>query len=320
MSRNSGTMIKPIRWPVRPIRGRWPSWLQRRAERYFWADPSVVVDPQVTPEQFRAAMSAFAVGETIKITGVRRHPAADRLLLDNLELSSARILDIGASDGSTSIELIEQLTGFAGYVIADLYLYAGVVTVGPRRFFYSPSGECFMVAGPRLLAWPSQSRTVRVVYSRMLSRAGRTAAEKVLLVNPQASAMAAADSRIEFAVHDVFAPWPGPTPDVIKVANLLRRDYFPDGKLQIAMSALLASLPEGGHLLLVNNPRIKGVACAAGLYRRQDGRFVRVAGTEHLPDVDDLVQASTSTPAGISLPAQRRPTEPADSSPAGRPQ
>ncbi|MET0966898.1 MAG: hypothetical protein ABWZ02_10895, partial [Nakamurella sp.] len=276
---------------------------------------AVVTDPAVTPEQFRAAMSAFAVGETIKITGIRRHPAADRLLLDNLDLSSAHILDVGASDGSTSIDLIEQLPEFASYVIADLYLYTFVVTAGRRRFFYAPTGECFMVVGPRMLAWPSQSKLVRLAYQRMVTMAGRKTPEKVLLVNPQARALAADDNRIQFAVHDVFTPWSGAQPDVIKVANLLRRDYFPDDKLQIAMAALLASLPEGGHLLLVNNPRVKGVPCAAGLYRRQDGRFVRLDETEHLPDVDDLVRAA-SLPDPTSIPAQRRPHQPARTSPA----
>jgi len=292
MSRNSAAMIKPVRWPVRPLYGRWPTWLQRRAERFFWVDPGVVTNPAATPNQFRAAMSAFAVGDTIKITGVRRHPAADQLLLTNLDLSNARILDIGASDGSTSIELIEQLPGFASYVIADLYLYAAVVTIGRRRFFHSPTGDCFMIAGPRMLAWPSQSEAVRLGYRRMLRRASGMAPAQVPLVNPRAKALAAADRRVEFAVHDVFTPWPGARPDVIKVANLLRRDYFADDRLQVAMSALLTSLPEGGHLLLVNNPRVKGVPCAAGLYRRQDGRFVRLDETDHLPDVDDLVRAA----------------------------
>ena len=61
----------------------------------------------------------------------------------------------------------------------------------------------------------------------------------------------------------------------------------------MGVTALLTSLAEGGHLLLVNNPRIKGVPCAAALYRRQAARFVRVAATDHLPDVDNLVQAAT---------------------------
>ena len=156
-----------------------------------------------------------------------------------------------------------------------------------------PHGECFLVTGPRMIAWPSQSAWIRLCYSRLLRRAARLQREQVLLVNPTARARAAADARVSFAVHDVFTPWAGDRPDVIKVANLLRRDYFPDDRLRMGVAALLTSLAEGGHLLLVNNPRIKGVPCAAALYRRQAACFVRVAATDNLPDVDDLVQAAT---------------------------
>ena len=51
----------------------------------------------------------------------------------------------------------------------------------------------------------------------------------------------------------------------------------------------------------MNNPRIKGVPCAAGLYRRQDAHFVRVAATEYLPDVDDLVQAAALPAVAASI-------------------
>ncbi len=296
---SSVRLIKPMRFPVRPRRGRWLSWLERRAPRYFWSDPGIVTDPNASPEQFRSAMRAFAVGDTIKITGSRRHPAADRLLLDHVDVGIARILDVGASDGSTSVELIEQMPTFVSYTIADLYMYVSLVTDGQRQFFYSPDdGECFLVVGPRMLAWPSQSQWIRLWYRPLLRRASKKPPEEVLLVNPRASALAATDRRVDFAVHDVFTPWAGDRPDVIKVANLLRRDYFPEDRLRIGMSALLASLDEGGYLLLVNNPRIKGVPCAAGLYRRQRGRFERVAATEHLPDVDDLVQTA-ALPANL---------------------
>jgi len=294
MTQNPVRLIKPMRFPVRPLRDKWPAKLQQRAPQYFWADPSVVADPDATAEQFRLAMPAFAVGDTIKITGTRRHPAADRLLLDHVDLSTACILDVGASDGSTSVDLIEQMPAFASYTIADLYLFVSLATVGRRRFFYSPDGECFLVVGPRFLAWPSQSALIRLWYRPLLHRATRTPPENVPLVNPRARDLAAADTRVSFAVHDVFTPWSGDRPDVIKVANLLRRDYFLDDRLRVAMTALLSSLDEGGHLLLVNNPRIKGVPCAGGLYRRQDGRFERVAATDHLPDVDDLVLAATA--------------------------
>ena len=132
---------------------------------------------------------------------------------------------------------------FASYVIADLHLYASLITDGRRRFFYAQQDECFLVAGPRMIAWPSQSAWIRLCYSPLLRRAARYPPEQVLLVNPRARARAAVDARVSFVVQDVFSPWPGDRPDVIKVANLLRRDYFSDDRLRQGMAALLTSLP-----------------------------------------------------------------------------
>ena len=61
------------------------------------------------------------VGGTIKITGGNRHPVADQMLIDNVDLSDATIVDIGASDGSTSVDLIGKLPALKRYVIADLH-------------------------------------------------------------------------------------------------------------------------------------------------------------------------------------------------------
>src|SRR4051794_23303356 len=98
-----------MRLPIRPLSGRWPAPLQKALTRFFWRDPSVILDPAVTPEDFRRAMSAIHVGDTIKITEGDRHPAADALLIDNIDLEGAVIVDIGASDGSTSVDLIRKL-------------------------------------------------------------------------------------------------------------------------------------------------------------------------------------------------------------------
>jgi hypothetical protein len=186
-----------------------------------------------------------------------------------------------------------MLPGFRSFFISDLYLYVGVVEAGRHTFFYSPGSGCFLVSGPRAIAWPGQAVTVRTLYAPLLVRARRVEPAQVLLLNPRARARAAEDPRVRVAVHDVFTPWPGPRPDVIKVANLLRRDYFPDERLEVAVAALLESLDEGGHLLLVNNPRVAGIACEGGLYRRSSERFDLVATTEHPPDVDGLVRSVT---------------------------
>lgn len=276
--------------PVRPLRGRWPAMLERRLSRFFWSDPSDVLDDDVTDDEFRTAMSAFNVGSTIKITGTNRHPTADALLLDHVDVTRATIVDIGASDGSTSVDLVGKLPDFKAYVIADLYFYVTATRVGTKVLFFDPPGACILVVGRRLVAWPSISRGVRLLYAPLIALAARhpERRQEVLLLNPSAKRLIADDERVTFAVHDVFEAWDGVTPDVIKVANLLRRLYFSDAEIMRALQAVLKSLPEGGHLLIVDNARAR-VAPRAGLYRRLGGRFTRVAETETSAEIADLV-------------------------------
>jgi hypothetical protein len=242
-------------------------------------------------EDFRDAMSILYVGDTIKITGVDRHAAADALLLDNVDLTGATMVDIGASDGSTSVDLVAKLPAFGSYVIADLYLELRAVEVGGSVLFFDPDGRCVLVAGRRLLAWPSLSRLVRLLCAPLLARARGRRGRPVMLLGPAARTLMRTDPRVTARVHDVFQVWPAPAPDVIKVANLLRRLYFSDEDILRALDALLASLDEGGHLLVLDNPRVAGIDLRAGLYRRTDGRFVPVAETPHPPEIADLLRS-----------------------------
>jgi hypothetical protein len=142
------------------------------------------------------------------------------------------------------------------------------------------------------VAWPGLSKLIRGLYAPLTAVAARRPELRrdVGLLNPDTRALLAADARVTVRVHDVFRPWEGEPPDVIKVANLLRRLYFSDEDICAALDVLLASLPEGGHLLIVDNPYIDDIAPGrAGLYRRQHDRFVSVAYTAEIPEINDLV-------------------------------
>jgi hypothetical protein len=285
----------PMRAPIRPIRGAWPAVLERRFSRFFWIDPRVVLDDAAPEDAFRTAMAAFHVGGTIKITGAARHRAADALILEHVELTDASIVDIGASDGSTSVDLIKRLPTFKSYIIADLFLRVTAVRTARHVLFYGPDEAPILIVGPRAVAWPSLSSTVRVLY-RWLEHRARRVPERtmVLLLNPTTRALIAADPRVAVRVHDIFQPWTGPRPNVMKVANLLRRLYFSDTDIVRALLTIRDDLNEGGYLLVVDNPRLEGIDERAGLYRRTAGRFVLIAQTEHAPEIAELV---------LSLPA-----------------
>lgn len=288
-----------MRFPVRPLRGSLPARVEHAARRFVWDDPRVVLDPDVTPEAFRTAMDAIEVGGTVKITKADRHPDADALLLDNVDTTGLTIVDLGASDGSTSVDLIRRLPAFASFVIADLFLTLDVVSARGRDLFFDHDGTCVLVAGRRLLAWPTRSRLVRLLTAPLVRRIMRrgTPPRQVSLLNPATRAVIAADPRVRTAVHDIFRPWPAPAPDVIKVANVLG-PYFDDDTIVRALQALHDGLAEGGHLLLVDNGRITGAEPRAGLYRRTSDGFERVAQTRTVPQLDALVPRVSGRRAG----------------------
>jgi hypothetical protein len=279
--------------PIRPIRARWPRWLEQRLGAYFRADPAVILDDAAAPDDFRAAMAVLRVGETFKITSADRHPESDSVLLDNVDLSGAHIVDIGASDGSTSLDLIRRIPNFGSYVIADRYLNVyGARSLGHTLLFDS-DGQCILIFGRRCIAWPRLSRAVRWLYAPMIAATSRNPERRteIPLLNPTVRAAMKTDSRITCAVHDVFTPWSGQSPDVIKVANLLRRVYFDDKTIRCGLDALLATLPEGGHLFIVDDPYIAGINSRAGLYRREADHFVAIAMTKETPEINDLILA-----------------------------
>lgn len=277
-----------LRFPIRPVRGRWPGWIDRRG----WPDPASILDAEATEEDFAEAIGAVELGGTFKMTFPNRHPDCDGLLFEHVDLAGATILDVGASDGTTSVDLVRRLpSGFASYVIADRYLSVHAVEVLGHTLLFDPDdGQCILAFGRRSLAWPHRSRAVHLVYAPLLGAAAlrRRHRREVSLLNPRARALVAEDRRVTVRTHDVFRPWDGPTPDVIKVANLLRRIYFSDEEILQALEALRQSLDEGGYLLVVDDPYLP-IAPRAGLYRRQGDRFQVVALTDEVPEINDLV-------------------------------
>lgn len=291
--------------PIRLVKGRWPAVVTKPLARFVWADPRSIVDPDVSADDFKVAMSAIHVGGTIKITGKDRHPKADALLTDNLDLADALIVDIGASDGSTSADLIEKIGAFKAFVIADLFFTIKARQALGHTLFFDEQGECILAVGNWLLAWPGQSKVVRALYGPLIARATRSTspAVDVLLLNPRVRRRMAQDPRVSYRVHDVFTTWAGDPPDVIKVANLLRRLYFSDSDITRALAAIHESLADGGHFLIVDNPRIKDMPPRGGLYRKTESGFTTVACTENIPEIDDLIRQlrvadRDSTPPG----------------------
>ena len=61
-----------------PPAGRWPEWVEQCAQRFFWADPSVVADPAASP----AALYRRRDGRFTRVAGTDILPDVDDLVLE----------------------------------------------------------------------------------------------------------------------------------------------------------------------------------------------------------------------------------------------
>ena len=237
-------------------------------------------------------MAAFHIGTTFKNTAGGRHVAGDELLIEHVDLRGATILDIGASDGATSVDLIERLgDSFAAYVITDRLLGLDAVVLGRHAVFFDSGDRCILVAGPGYVAYPTESRVVALLWRHMMTRAHGEPRSTVTLLNPRALRTIDSDPRVTSQEHDLFREWGGPPADVIKVANLLNSDYFSEDELLLALDLLTSALREGGHLLVMDNPADPlDTTATTALYRRVGRRLEEVAMTVPPPRVTGLVR------------------------------
>ena len=248
-----------MRMPIKLNRAGWP--------RLLSALPLMSDDPRslalgrsgATRESFSQSVSVLKFGTTFKTTLPGRQPDSNRFLAGRYAGEAPVVLDIGASDGSTSLDLLGALAGqFGHYFVTDfnISVRCGVDMRG-RYYFMDASGACILSASPRWLTYADVGDAplaLRLLAKRLLSGSRDVSSwEEILLVHPELVALAHADPRITIARHDVFSPWAGMRPDLIKIANLLNRCYFSEAKIANALRVQCSALAIGGRLILVEN-------------------------------------------------------------------
>ena len=168
------------------------------------------------------------------------------------------ILDVGASDGSTSLDLIHVLgSDFAYYYVTDLNL---CVRCGSDRkgvvYFVDPNGACILRASERFLVYSNTGGAqlpLRLIAKTLLAKCRNVRDWRdLVLIQPDLVRRATRDRRITIERYDMFAPWTGRPPDLIKVANLLNSQYFSDAQLIKALQVQCSNLAPNGRLLLIS--------------------------------------------------------------------
>ncbi|MCX6880606.1 MAG: hypothetical protein NTW21_43390 [Verrucomicrobia bacterium] len=186
------------------------------------------------------------------------------------------ILDIGVSDGVTSLELIEHLgDSFEQYFVADRQTDLLYQVKGNTTYFYDRNGLCILIATRRWLVYPQAGGWFPFGWiARALSLrapACDTGHARVLsLLQPELLELTRRDSRITVMTYDVLHPWPGPAVNLVKVANLLNPEYFPESLIRVALANINAALEENG-MLVVSDNRESDLECVSAFRKRGSG-------------------------------------------------
>lgn len=287
-----------MRVPFRLNRAGWPAVPLPR--RICLPDPRNLLSAEriAAPEVFATQSSIFVLHGTTRTTRPGRHRQGDALLARALRGTSPVVLDVGAADGSTSLDLIAALGGrFAAYYVTDrtLSLRARTDDLGRAFLYDAEDGSCVLVATPRWVVYPAVE--VRAPWLRRVLPwlhgvipPYDPAYPEVSLIQPRLREVARRDTRVIVRAYNVFEPWDGPTPTVVKIANLLNRTFFSDARIRQATLNLFRALPRGGLLLVIDNRQVDGRPVEkVSLFERGEDRFQHVESLNGGTEILDLV-------------------------------
>ena len=189
---------------------------------------------------FTAAISYINVNETAKTTGQHRTRLADEAIARRAaEFTRVSLFDLGVSDGTASLDLLESLPNLTQAVLADRHvrLYAR----GPAAFRTFLDGEHRLLGVKILGVYVSLSLSATMDPSKF---------ESIGTLNPLVQLRLGERSVVRFdAARDLLKP----PATLIKCANLLNPVYFSGGALRAAAANIGRSLVDGGYLCISQN-------------------------------------------------------------------
>jgi hypothetical protein len=248
-----------MRLPIKLNGAGWPSVFSRLA--ITPEDPRILARDfaALSPEIFAAMVSVLKFGSTFKSTRPGRHEHSNHYLLDVYHSTKPAILDIGSSEGSTALDLIRTLKdNFRHFFVTDLNMSVrcdednyGVM------YFMDGEEKCILRVSRRWLAYADTNGSwfpFGWLAKKLLIRSKEvTHCREVLLIQPGLLRLCERDARITLVRYDMFTPWVGERPDLIKLANILNSSYFSEAQLRRAIEVQCSNLAADGRLLIIDN-------------------------------------------------------------------
>lgn len=242
-----------------------------------------------------------------KWTGRHRLKQMDRLLSEYLVdqgCQQLHMLDIGASDGITSLDTIEYLrqrnriSARVTMLDQDVELFS-IDTHGATLYFTSNRRPVLLRFGRIAFCLEPMEGIEGLLFNRVaavltrqcdheLQHTELKAARPISLINPAASQ----NRLIDVCQGDLFNPrrdWIDRY-DVVRASNVLNLAYYSEARILEAVGLAHRYLRDGGIFLVSRNSiQSQGETEAGALWRKLGDRFVRMSKLPMLPEVAGLV-------------------------------
>ena len=207
-------------------------------------------------EKFSGAMKAFKINGVNKNTKSNRHKETQSFLkrwIANMDRPPV-ILDIGASDGVTSLELMQSIhDNFKKYFVTDYNIQCSYSFYKKETFFFNKPGNCFLVASKRFVFYPENKWLFNLLFKRKINKIKAQPRKELLLVNKNLQNKKDVDPRIEVMQYNIFEPWPCEKADIIVVGNLLHEVYFTKPEIKNALVNCYNAMSENSLLVVIRN-------------------------------------------------------------------
>jgi len=282
-----------MRIPIKINQNILPVWLGKYLPSQ--TDTRNICKLNLNDELFEDSVSSIKIDTTWKFTRKGRQPLTDQLIIElTLKVPNMSILEVGASSGSTSLELLNHLAGsYKQYFITDRFFTIPFQVDNGATYFYHPlKKHCIMRVSDRWLIYEDVQNALvplGAIARRLLAIAPQYNAadcHHASMLHPHLKRRIESDSKIIVMEYDILRAWPNEPVDIIKAANVLNKCYFSDSEIKMAITNLRNALKIGGKLLITDNRSVEKVSM---LYKSKDGSLVLEKQLNGGTEIENLV-------------------------------
>jgi hypothetical protein len=242
-----------MRFPIKLNRSFWPESLSQKIPSAV--DPRVLCSGGVDEIAFTSAISSFKFGATYKSTQKARFPLTILEIVSLPYQNPPVVLDVGASDGSTSLDIM-RMVAFEKYFVTDLHIEVSYQVSGGITWFYDEKGNCVLMVTNKWVNYPDTKDAVfpfNKIAKSLFSHAPQYSetAPHINLFNPLLKSQKNGNVFIE--KYNILEPWPHEKADLILAANILNPGYFTVTEMELALRNLVAALNQTGRIVIIDN-------------------------------------------------------------------